>query len=46
MTWCVWAQLPNNPGWSRIAAGLEQRDAERFVSAMAFPARAMPENEE
>lgn len=36
---------PAGGGWSRVAAGLSQEDADRLVVAMLFPARAMPDEE-
>jgi hypothetical protein len=34
---------PAGGGWSRVAGGLSQEDADRLVVAMLFPARAMPD---
>lgn len=49
MTYSVWmrALLPEGKtGWSRIAGGLSQAEAERIASVLLFPARAMPDQEE
>lgn len=45
MTYSIWMKMPldDGGGWSRIAGGLSQEDAERFAAAMLFPARAMPD---
>lgn len=45
MTYSIWMLLPNNVGWSRVAAGLSQEDADRLVVTKLFPARAMPDEE-
>jgi hypothetical protein len=42
-TWCVWARLPSNPGWSRIATGISEAEARRLAAALLFPATAMSE---
>lgn len=44
--WSVWMLMPDKAsGWSRVAGGLAQEDAERFAAAMLFPARAMPDDQ-
>lgn len=35
--------LEYGDGWSRVAGGLSEDDANRLVTAMLFPARAMPD---
>lgn len=46
MTWCIWMKVPATEGWSRVAAGMSQEDAERFAKVLLFPARAMPDSED
>jgi len=53
--WSIWALLPGHDsstssrdgaGWSRIAAGLTQENAEQFAASLLFQGRAMAEKEE
>lgn len=48
VTWSVWMLFPGEAGggWSRIAAGLTQVEAERFAAALLFRGRAMADKEE
>ena len=43
--WSVWMLFPGEAGggWSRIAGGLTQADAEKFAAALLFQGRAMPD---
>ena len=51
--WCVWALLPGyergnqtlGTGWSQVAAGITQEQAEWMAGALHFSARAMPDRE-
>jgi hypothetical protein len=38
-------KMPNTEGWSRVACGMTQTEAEWFVDQLYFPARAMPDKE-
>lgn len=47
--WCIWVRLPSptgkaaQDGWSRIATGMTQEQAEWMASVIFFPVQAMPE---
>jgi len=51
MTWCVWSKIPRagqasagrKEGWSRVAGGLTQDEAQWFAEKIFFQARAMPD---